>query len=275
MHQSGAMQAGKFRIEHSIQINFPIPLYQSIRTFQPFKTLNNLFYQPRIPEGIFYLDAEESRHCVRVLRKKAGDSIALTDGKGFFYDAVITGADSAQCVFDISNKSEAPKRPYFIHIAISPTKNADRIEWFVEKATELGVDKISLIDCKNTERSFIKTDRLKKVAISAMKQSIKAQLPFIEDDVLQFAEVVEHCEEAEKCIAFVDSTNPLHLKDAVALQSSYCILIGPEGDFSAEELKTAADHGFKKVSLGPSRLRTETAGVASCHVLNLIQNREA
>jgi len=230
----------------------------------------DLFYQSRIQDGILFLDEEESRHCVKVLRKKAGDAIALTDGRGFFYDAIITRADSRQCFFEIRDKSEAPKKSYFIHIAISPTKNADRIEWFVEKATELGVDKISLIDCKNTERSFIKTGRLLKVAVSAMKQSVKAVLPVIGDHLLQFTEVVEHCQEKEKCIAFVDPVNPLHLLHTVDAKTSYCILIGPEGDFSPEELKTATARGFKKVSLGPSRLRTETAGVAACHILNLI-----
>ena len=230
----------------------------------------NLFYQPGIPDGVLYLDGDESKHCVKVLRKKAGDPIHITDGKGFLYQAVITKPDPTQCFFEIRTKTAAPERNHFIHIAISPTKNADRIEWFVEKATELGVDKISLIDCKNTERSFIKTDRLNKVAISAMKQSIKAVLPFIEDHVLQFTEVVEHCQEKVKCIAYVDATNPLHLKDAGRPGTSYCVLIGPEGDFSAEELKTAMEYNFEKVSLGQSRLRTETAGVAACHILNLI-----
>jgi 16S rRNA (uracil1498-N3)-methyltransferase len=230
----------------------------------------NLFYQPGIQDGVLYLDGDESRHCVKVLRHKAGDSISITDGHGFFYHAVITKADADQCFFDIRHRTEAQPRNYFIHIAISPTKNSDRIEWFVEKATELGVDKITLIDCKNTERGFVKTDRLKKVAVSAMKQSIKAVLPVIEDQLLQFTEVAENCQEQEKCIAFVDPGNPLHLKDAVAQRSSYCLLIGPEGDFSREELKTATDLGFTKVSLGPSRLRTETAGVVGCHVLNLV-----
>ena len=230
----------------------------------------NLFYQPAIPEGILYLDADESRHCVKVLRKKAGDMIRLTDGRGFFYNAVITKADASQCTFEVTTKTAAPRKEYFIHIAISPTKNTERIEWFVEKATELGVDRISLMDCKNTERSFIKTDRLNKVAVSAMKQSIKAVLPRIEDHLLQFSEVIEHCQEEEKCIAYVDSANPLHLKDAVKGDTSYCVLIGPEGDFSSEELKTALEYGFKKVSLGPSRLRTETAGVVACHIFNLI-----
>ena len=232
----------------------------------------NLFYQPGIPEGVSYLEGDESRHCAKVLRKKSGDTIEVTDGKGNFYEAVIAKADPGQCLFEIRKRWEAPKNDYFIHVAISPTRNADRIEWFVEKATELGVDRITLIDCKNTERSFIKTDRLKKVAVSAMKQSVKAVLPVIEEHLLQFTEVVEHCQEQEKCIAFVDPDNTLHLKDAVPQRAAYCVLIGPEGDFSIEELKTAVDHGFKKVSLGPSRLRTETAGVAACHILNLINS---
>ena len=229
-----------------------------------------LFYQPGIPDGVLHLDADESRHCVKVLRHKSGDTITITDGRGFFYDAVITKADISQCFFDIRRRIEGPARNYFVHIAISPTKNSDRIEWFVEKATEIGVDKITLIDCKNTERGFVKTDRLKKVAISAMKQSIKATLPVIEDQLLQFTEVVEHCQEQEKYIAFVDHDNPLHLKDAAGQRGSYCLLIGPEGDFSPEELKTATDLGFAKVTLGPARLRTETAGVVGCHVLNLL-----
>jgi 16S rRNA (uracil1498-N3)-methyltransferase len=229
-----------------------------------------LFYQPAIPEGALYLDSDESRHCVKVLRRKAGDAIAVTDGKGFFYEAVITKADAAQCHFEVRRKTPAPERDHYIHIAISPTKNADRIEWFVEKATELGVDRITLMDCRNTERSFIKTERLQKVAISAMKQSVKAVVPLIQDQLLQFTEVVEQCQEQEKCVAYVDPDNTLHLQDAVAVNKSYCVLIGPEGDFSPEELKTAADHGFRKVSLGPSRLRTETAGMVACHILNLI-----
>ncbi len=229
----------------------------------------DLFYQPGIPQGVTYLDVDESRHCVKVLRKKAGDMVTVTDGAGYFYQAVITDADPRQCFFEIRDKSRVPEKDFFIHIAISPTKSADRTEWFVEKATELGVDRISLMECKYTERTFIKTDRLHKVAVSAMKQSLKAVLPQISDHLLQFSEVIESCEEEEKYIAFVDADHPLHLKDAVERGSSYCVLIGPEGDFSYEELRTALEFGFTQVSLGPSRLRTETAGVAACHILNL------
>jgi len=230
----------------------------------------DLFYQPAIPDGVTYLDTDESRHCVKVLRRKTGDTITVTDGAGFFYEVVITMPDPRQCFFEIRNKTQPPKKDHFIHIAISPTKNADRIEWFVEKATELGVDKITLMECRNTERTFIKTDRLRKVAVSAMKQSLKATLPAISDHLLQFTEVIDFCEEKEKCIAYVDSANDLHLKDAVGRGSSYCVLIGPEGDFSPEELRSAMASRFTKVSLGSARLRTETAGLAACHVLNLI-----
>lgn len=230
----------------------------------------NLFYQPDIPSGVMHLDADESRHCIKVLRKRAGDAISITDGKGYFYEATIAQPDPKQCSFEITERQPAPQKDFFIHVAISPTKNADRLEWFVEKATEIGIDRISLMDCRNTERGFVKADRLKKVAVSAMKQSLKATLPVIEHNLLPFSDIVSHCQETEKCIAFVDAANPLHLKDAVKLRSTYCVLIGPEGDFSPEELKTAIGHGFSKVSLGTSRLRTETAGVVACAILNLV-----
>jgi 16S rRNA (uracil1498-N3)-methyltransferase len=196
--------------------------------------------------------------------------IALTDGKGFFYGAVIRGADARQCTFEITDKTAAPARNFFVHIAISPTKSTDRLEWFVEKATELGVDAITLVHCRNTERTSMKTERLVKVAVSAMKQSVKAVLPRIAPTVVPLEEAVGNCRDDQKCIASVDATNPLHLRDAVERQRSYCVLIGPEGDFSPDEVQLATTHGFRKVSLGPSRLRTETAGIAACHVLNLV-----
>lgn len=230
----------------------------------------NLFYQPRIPDGVQVLDPDESRHCVKVLRQKQGDTIVVTDGSGFFYDAVITRADAAQCVFDVRERRAAPEKKYSIRIAISPTKNADRMEWFVEKATEIGVDRITLVQCRNSERTNLKTARLVKVAISAMKQSLKATLPRIDEKIFVFDEVVGHSHEQEKCIAYVDAANPLHLRDAVARDRSCIVLIGPEGDFAREELEIATANGFRRVSLGPSRLRTETAGLVACHVLNLV-----
>ena len=229
----------------------------------------NLFYQPQLPDGILHLDSDESRHCVKVLRKRSGDTIRVTDGKGAFYDVVLTDADPHRCSFQICSKVSELPRSYHIHIAISPTKNADRIEWFVEKSVELGIDTITLLECKNTERSYLKTERLEKVAISAMKQSLKASLPLI-NSLTDYSKLVTTSEASSKFIAFVDQTNPYHLKDVARPGSDYLLLIGPEGDFSSQELSLALTHNFQKVSLGSSRLRTETAGMAACHILNLV-----
>jgi 16S rRNA (uracil1498-N3)-methyltransferase len=229
----------------------------------------NLFYQPLIPQGIHYLDEEESKHCIKVLRRRQGDSLHITDGKGAFYDALITEADSRRCAFTIQHTQREAGRPFSIHIAISPTKNADRIEWFVEKAVEIGVDRITLLECQHSERSYLKTERLKKVAVSAMKQSVKATLPEVVG-IITFNDLVLQAGEQQKFIAHVDATNPLHLKQAATPSASYLVLIGPEGDFSTAELAAAASQGFSKVSLGHSRLRTETAGMAACHILSLV-----
>jgi 16S rRNA (uracil1498-N3)-methyltransferase len=231
----------------------------------------NLFYQPLIPEGHLSLDAEESKHCVRVLRRKQGDHIHITDGKGYFYEAEIINASPAECSFKILEKKREALKTYSIHIAVSPTKNNDRIEWFVEKAVEFGVDKITLIECEHTERAFIKADRLMKVAISAMKQSLKASVPIIEG-VKKIKEVLVDNQAEQKFMGYVDRQNPDHLKTIASPSKTYLILIGPEGDFSPEELNLALQNGFRKVSLGASRLRTETAALASCHILNLINS---
>jgi 16S rRNA (uracil1498-N3)-methyltransferase len=230
-----------------------------------------LFYQPLIPEGKFFLDAEESRHCVKVLRRKNGDVIRITDGDGSFYDARISDANQSSCKFTIE-KSEKERQPdYSIHIAIAPTKNLERIEWFVEKAVEIGVQHISFVECKHSERVSIKKERIEKIAVSAMKQSLKARLPKI-TPLTPFDEFVTTADASQKFIAFVDQSNPDHLIRSATPKSSYLILIGPEGDFSESELNTAEKNTFKKVSLGQSRLRTETAGLAACHILNLINS---
>lgn len=228
----------------------------------------NLFYQPGISAGITHLDAEESRHAVRVLRMSEGDQLTLTDGKGFFYSAKITKADSNKCQFEILDKKEAPKRNFYIHVAIAPTKNADRIEWFVEKATEIGIDEISLVLCKNSERKVINSERIEKIAVSALKQSQQALLPKLKE-LIPFKKIVE-IKADQKFIGFVDSANPFHLKTLAQPAKKYLILIGPEGDFSKEELELAIQYGFEKVSLGTNRLRTETAGLVAVQVLALL-----
>ena len=231
----------------------------------------NLFYQPGIIEGITYLDAEESRHAVRVLRMSEGDQLDLTDGKGFFYSAKIKKADSKKCEFEILDKIGIPKRNFYIHITIAPTKNADRIEWFVEKAIEIGVDEISFILCKNSERKAINMERIEKIAVSAMKQSQQAWLPKI-NSIIPFKEILASKED-QRFIAYVDATNPNHLQSVAQKNKKYLMLIGPEGDFSKEELEQALQNGFEKVSLGPNRLRTETAGLAAVQILGLINSQ--
>ena len=205
------------------------------------------------------------------MRKIKGDALRITDGKGVFYDAFITKADAQQCFFEIKESIAEPIKNFSIHLAISPTKSPERIEWFVEKSVELGVDEISFVQCKTTERPYIKIERLEKVAISAMKQSLKATLPKL-NDLVKLDTLVKHSREASKFIAYVDYSNQTHLKNLSTAASNYLVLIGPEGDFSTGELMLAIQHGFQKVSLGKSRLRTETAGIAACHILNLLNS---
>jgi len=228
----------------------------------------NLFYQPDVPNGVYHLDEDESRHVVKVFRLSEGDPIEVTDGKGTLYTCRITKADARKCLFKIVNEFVQPSKSYFIHIAIAPTKNIDRIEWFVEKAVEIGVDQISFLLCQKSERKNINLERLQKHAISAMKQSHQLILP-----VLSPLENVKHIVSQsadQKFIAYVDHENPDHLKDKALTGKKYLVLIGPEGDFSKEELTFAEQNGFQKISLGPTRLRTETAGLAACHILNLL-----
>jgi len=228
----------------------------------------NLFYQPAIPQGVLHLDVDESRHAIKVLRMRAGDALHLTDGRGSFYDAVITEADSKTCSFSINETQKIAKRNFSISIALAPTKNIDRTEWFVEKAVELGIEHIHFMRCKNSERKTINLDRIQKIMVSAMKQSGQAWLPGF-SEMKQFQEILK-LTASQKFICFVDSQNPDQLKQLAQTGQTYLVLIGPEGDFQKEELDLAITADFKKVSLGNNRLRTETAALAACHTLNLI-----
>lgn len=232
----------------------------------------NLFYQPRIDEGLNYLDPTESKHSVRVLRQRTGDTIHITDGKGILYDAVITSADPVKCLFKVTATHVQPTRDYRIHVALSVLKSPDRMEWFVEKSIEFGVDAITLLECEHTEKHHFKMDRLQKIAVSAMKQSLSLQLPTLSSPV-SFPELIETATETQKFIAHVDAAHKVHLQSIATPLSSYLVLIGPEGDFSAAEVAQATGRDFAKVSLGMSRLRSETAGIAACHILNLVNSR--
>ncbi len=229
-----------------------------------------LFYMPNISGNEIFLDEAESKHAVKVLRLGSGSRIQLTDGKGGFYTAEISNPNPKKCQLEIIEfKPQYGKRNFEVHIAIAPTKNTDRLEWFLEKATEIGVDSVSFLLCENSERKTIKSERLEKVVISAMKQSLKAYLPQI-NSLTSFEEFIRGTTSSLKYIAHCQGGEMSHLKNVVAKEDSVLILIGPEGDFSKEEITLAQMHGFREISLGTSRLRTETAGIVACHIVNLI-----
>ena len=228
------------------------------------------WYQPELADGSHYLSPEESRHCLKVLRRKVGDRIVIVDGNGLKATAEITIADPGRCEFRIIEEEQQTEGSFEVHIAEAPTKNQDRIEWFVEKAVEIGIQSIDLYYGQHSERRKIKLDRLTKKAISAMKQSGQSVLPeiVIHEDFTQLINAKSNCQ--EHYIAFVDFSNPQHLADVASKGKKTVVLIGPEGDFSATELEYALESGYRKVSLGAHRLRTETAALAACHILNLL-----
>jgi len=225
-----------------------------------------LFYQPDLT--IPHLTPEESHHAVRVLRLRAGDAIELTDGKGTLCNAALSQPDERKSAFTLSETRRIPPSPYSIHLAIAPTKNIDRMEWLVEKATEIGLAKITFLRCKTSERPSVPLERLQKLAVSAMKQSKQAWLPEV-SDMVPFKDFLTTVTEEQRFIAYVDDTNPDQLFAVAKPGGNYMLLIGPEGDFTAEELAQAIAAGFRKVSLGPHRLRTETAGLHGVSALNL------
>jgi 16S rRNA (uracil1498-N3)-methyltransferase len=229
-----------------------------------------LFYQPDIDRGSLFLSEDESKHIVRVLRSENGDVLELTNGRGSFFNVRLTKADPRKCLFEIIERHDTKKRNFSIHVAIAPTKNADRIEWFVEKSVEIGIDKISFMLCQTSERKSINLERIEKIAISAMKQSGQCWLP--ELSAIKPLKEILLSKASQRFMAYVDPSNPIHLKSLVEVNQDYLVLIGPEGDFSKEELQAAQQAGFLKVSLGSNRLRTETAGVAACHILNLVNS---
>ncbi|MGE0088647.1 MAG: 16S rRNA (uracil(1498)-N(3))-methyltransferase [Bacteroidales bacterium] len=232
----------------------------------------HLFYTPDLNGKNYTLDETESKHCTRVLRLTNHDIIHLIDGNGGFFKAQIIDPNPKKCVVEIiDSKKEVGKRNHYLHIAIAPTKNIDRLEWFVEKATEIGIDEITPLLCEHSERRVVKTDRLEKIAISAMKQSLKAYKPII-NELTHINELVSKDFNGEKFIAHCEDNHKNLLKSAYTQYKNALILIGPEGDFSSEEIKLGLTNKFQEISLGESRLRTETAGIVACHTINLIND---
>jgi 16S rRNA (uracil1498-N3)-methyltransferase len=231
-----------------------------------------LFYNSEISTETKQItfDKIESKHIVRVLRKKENDVLKITNGKGFLFDAKITFASDKKCMATIIGVTEKTKPwDYYLHIAIAPTKNNDRIEWFLEKATEIGIDEITPIICANSERRIVKLDRFEKIILSAMKQSLKFTLPKL-NEAIKFNDFINKEFEGTTCIAHCEEQNKNSFKTIVNPSEKVTILIGPEGDFSLEEIKKALDKKFIPVSLGESRLRTETAALVAVNIVSFV-----
>ncbi len=215
------------------------------------------------------LSQEESHHAVKVLRLRPGQQIAITNGHGKWFEGELTEANARACVVNIIRREEQPPRPFRLHMAVAPTKNIDRFEWFLEKATECGIDEITPIFCENSERHVVKPERLEKVLVAAMKQSLRAYLPVLNPpeklhDFLkkeaQGTKLIAHCGQGER--------NTI-ISTYISGQDAW-ILIGPEGDFSKVEVKAALEAGYAPITLGQHRLRTETAALALCINLNFV-----
>lgn len=230
----------------------------------------HVFYTPDINSNNYTLNEEESKHCSKVLRLGVGDVVHLIDGRGGLYKAQINEANKKHVqLLVIEHQQEYGKRNHHLHIAIAPTKNIDRLEWFLEKATEIGIDEITPIICDRSERKIIKEERLEKVITSAVKQSLTAYHPQL-NKAISFADFITKNKETEKFIAHcMDGAKP-YINQIVNIHQSYLILIGPEGDFTPAELNVALQNGYKPVTLGNTRLRTETAALAACFEVNFI-----
>lgn len=228
-----------------------------------------IFYTPDIavnPE----LPDEEAQHCIRVLRLTEEDEICLTDGKGNFYKAAISRAHPKHCEVVVKESwHQAPLWNFKVHIAVAPTKNMDRMEWFVEKATEIGIDEITCLNSRFSERKEVKVARLEKILISAIKQSQKAILPRLHG-MIDFKKFIAQPFEGRKFIAHCNEGEKPLIKDVYHKGENALVLIGPEGDFNEEEVAVAIEQGFEPISLGESRLRTETAALVACHTLHVL-----
>ena len=234
-----------------------------------------LFYSSDISSGIVRLDQEESAHCVRVLRHRAGDEISVIDGEGTLYRCRLSLADAkgaeAQVIDAVPNFGA---HPYHLTMAVCPTKNIDRYEWFAEKATEIGIDALVPVIGEHSERKIIKPERLQRILLSAAKQSLKGRVPELGEEISVMEFIRNTPQQALRLIAYCDESLDRESRRSITDELScgnpeICILIGPEGDFSPEEVKTALRLGWKPVALGESRLRTETAAVVAAAAVYL------
>ncbi|MCX2719897.1 16S rRNA (uracil(1498)-N(3))-methyltransferase [Lentiprolixibacter aurantiacus] len=233
-----------------------------------------LFYNPSLDGSVtqFVFDEEESRHIVKVLRKKPGDRLQITNGKGYLFTAEILSADMKQCRATIVETKKKHQKMHQLHMVVAPTKSMDRFEWFLEKVTEIGVNEITPIICEHSERKVLKMPRLQKIVQGAMKQSLRTYLPRINEPV-RFEDFIKKEHQGLMFIAHCYEEEKMELIRRVAPDKDITILIGPEGDFSEREVDLAYANGFYPVSLGDARLRTETAAIVACTTVAIINSR--
>ncbi len=231
----------------------------------------HLFYTPDIEKDDFYqLNEEESKHAVRVLRLNIGDEVWLTDGKGTMIQAQLVDNHPKRCNLKIVKRIEKyAKRDYRLHMAVAPTKNISRFEWFLEKATEIGIDEITPILCEHSERNTIKADRLNKVITAAVKQSLKAYHPKL-NGLRKFSDLLKENRDSKMLLAWCEATKENRIDNFVKPKEDILVFIGPEGGFSDNEVKQAKDAAVNLVSISDSRLRTETAAIVACHSIAFI-----
>lgn len=225
-----------------------------------------LFYTPNITQTqiSFVFDKEESKHIIKVLRKKEGDILNVTNGFGYLFNCEVIIASDSKCTVKINSFEKQEISKNHLHLAVAPTKMNDRYEWFLEKATEIGIQEITPIICEHSERKVIKTERYQKILESAMKQSLHFYIPKLNEPI-PFKDFIKKEFEGQKFIAHCEETNKKSLKNELKTNENVLILIGPEGDFSVKEIQLADDNKFIPVSLGSTRLRTETAAIVACH----------
>ncbi|GAA3950561.1 16S rRNA (uracil(1498)-N(3))-methyltransferase [Hymenobacter algoricola] len=234
------------------------------------------FYAPDLtaPQPTYQLSEEESKHAVRVLRLAPGDAVVLVDGRGGVFQATVADANPKRCQLRLTGHELVPRRAYFVHVAVAPTKNLDRMEWLVEKAVEVGVDRLTFLRCARSERRELKLERLEKIAVSALKQSGQAWLPQL-DELTDFAAFVPTLTAETTFIAHLEAGERTALAQVAAQGTSCCVLIGPEGDFTPQEIEAARARGIRPVTLGASRLRTETAALAAVFTVHLARERSS
>lgn len=229
----------------------------------------HLFYQPNFSELSALID-DEAFHAAKVLRLREGEEVRVTDGQGSWYDAVVQSSTPKRCDLKVVRQTVQTPRPFRIEVALAPTKNMDRIEWFVEKATEIGIDTVSFFYTTHSERRNMKLERLHKIAVSAMKQSLQAFLPQIRE-VGDFGKYIPMVNTTQRFIAHLPEDKfPAHLLKKASPEQNYTVVIGPEGDFTEAEIQLTQQHGFEMVTLGNTRLRTETAALVACQTLHLV-----